>query len=58
VTTRGFGENEMIEVGKLIALVVGNIKSEAAIAEARRRVAALTEKFPLYGWRQQLAAAR
>ncbi len=58
VTTRGFGESEMTEVGKLIALVVGNIKSEAALAEARKRVAALTEKFPLYGWRQQLAAAR
>lgn len=58
VTTRGFGESEMVEIGKLIALVVGNIKSDAAIAEARRRVAALTERFPLYGWRQQLAAAR
>lgn len=58
VTTRGFGESEMTEVGKLIALVVGNIKSEAAITEARKRVAALTERFPLYGWRQQLAAAR
>lgn len=58
VTTRGFGESEMVEVGKLIALVVGNIKSEATIIEARRHVAALTEKFPLYGWRQQLAAAR
>jgi glycine hydroxymethyltransferase len=58
VTTRGFGESEMTEVGKLIALVVGNIKSDAALAEARKRVSALTEKFPLYGWRQQLAAAR
>ena len=58
VTTRGFGESEMAEVGKLIALVVGNVKSEAVTAEARKRVAVLTEKFPLYGWRQQLAAAR
>lgn len=58
VTTRGFGEAEMAEVGKLIAHVIGNVKSEAAIAEARRGVAALTAKFPLYQWRQQLAAAR
>jgi glycine hydroxymethyltransferase len=58
VTTRGFGENEMIEVGKLISLVIGNVKSEAAIAEARKRVAALTEEFPLYAWRQALVAAR
>ena len=58
VTTRGFGEEEMAEVGRLIADVISNVKSEAAITEARRGVAVLTEKFPLYQWRQQLAAAR
>ena len=58
VTTRGFGESEMAEVGRLIAHVVNDVKSEAAIADARRGVAALTEKFPLYQWRQQLTAAR
>jgi glycine hydroxymethyltransferase len=52
VTTRGFREAEMVEVGRLIAQLVNNIKSEAALAEVRRRVAALTEKFPLYAWKR------
>ncbi|MGI8959345.1 MAG: serine hydroxymethyltransferase [Bryobacteraceae bacterium] len=55
VTTRGFRESEMTEIGKLVAYVLNNVKSEEAIAEARRRVGALTEKFPLYAWKQQLA---
>jgi glycine hydroxymethyltransferase len=55
VTTRGFRESEMTEVGKLIAYVLNNVKSEEAIAEARKRVSALTERFPLYAWKQQLA---
>jgi glycine hydroxymethyltransferase len=56
VTTRGFGENEMKEVGRLIAMVLNDVKSEQARAEARNGVAALTEKFPLYAWKQQAAA--
>jgi glycine hydroxymethyltransferase len=56
VTTRGFGESEMKEVGRLIALVLNDVKSEQARAEARRGVAALTERFPLYAWKQQAAA--
>jgi glycine hydroxymethyltransferase len=55
VTTRGFRESEMTEVGKLIAYVLNNVKSEEAIAEARKRVSALTDRFPLYAWKQQLA---
>jgi glycine hydroxymethyltransferase len=55
VTTRGFREPEMREVGKLIAQVLNDVKSEEAISEARKRVGALTEKFPLYAWKQQLA---
>jgi glycine hydroxymethyltransferase len=55
VTTRGFRESEMTEVGKLIAYVLNNVKSEEAIAEARKRVSALTERLPLYAWKQQLA---
>jgi glycine hydroxymethyltransferase len=55
VTTRGFRESEMSEVGKLIAYVLNNVKSEEAIAEARKRVASLTDRFPLYAWKQQLA---
>ncbi len=56
VTTRGFGESEMKEVGRLIATVLNDVKSEQARAEARKGVAALTEKFPLYAWKQQAAA--
>jgi len=55
VTTRGFGENEMKEVGRLIATVLNDVKSEQTRAEARRGVAALTERFPLYAWKQQAA---
>jgi glycine hydroxymethyltransferase len=55
VTTRGFRESEMTEVGKLIAYVLNNVKSEEAIAEARKRVSAITDRFPLYAWKQQLA---
>jgi glycine hydroxymethyltransferase len=56
VTTRGFRESEMAEVGKVIAHVLNNVKSEDAMAEARKRVAALTDRFPLYAWKQQLAS--
>ena len=55
VTTRGFREPEMTEVGKLIGQVLNDVKSEEAISEARKRVGALTERFPLYAWKQQLA---
>ena len=58
VTTRGFTEAEMKEVGRLIALVLTDTKSEAAQAEARRGVRTLTEKFPLYAWKQQTAGVR
>jgi glycine hydroxymethyltransferase len=52
VTTRGFREADMEEVGRLIAHVIYNVKSEAALAEARKGVRALTENFPLYAWKQ------
>ncbi len=58
VTTRGFSEAEMKEVGRLIALVLDNVKSEQALSEARRGVKSLTEKFPLYAWKQQTVGAR
>lgn len=48
VTTRGFGEEEMVEVAKIIAMTLKNPEDEATLQEARQRVAALTEKFPLY----------
>jgi glycine hydroxymethyltransferase len=58
VTTRGFREAEMREVGSLIAEVLSNINSEETRAGVRRRVAALTEKFPLYAWKSQAVAAQ
>jgi glycine hydroxymethyltransferase len=57
VTTRGFREAEMREISSQIAAVLSNLKSEETIAAVRRRVAALTEKFPLYGWKQNAVAA-
>ena len=53
VTTRGFREAEMKEVGRLIAGVLNDVKSEQALAQARHGVAELTGKFPLYTWKQQ-----
>jgi glycine hydroxymethyltransferase len=48
VTSRGFGEAEMEEVAKIIALTLKNPEDEATLKEARERVSALTAKFPLY----------
>ncbi len=55
VTTRGFREAQMNEVGRLIAHVLNNVKSEQASKEARTGVASLTDKFPLYAWKLQEA---
>jgi glycine hydroxymethyltransferase len=55
VTTRGFAEAEMSEVGRLIAQVLDNLQETSTIEEVRHRVMALTERFPLYAWRQQMA---
>ncbi|MBQ1867755.1 MAG: serine hydroxymethyltransferase [Selenomonas sp.] len=48
LTTRGFKEDDMIEVGNIIAMVLSNPQDEATKEEARRRVAVLCEKYPLY----------
>jgi glycine hydroxymethyltransferase len=48
VTTRGFGLEEMNEIASIISLTLKNHEDEAKLEEARKRVAALTEKFPLY----------
>ena len=58
VTTRGFGEEEMREVALLIAEVLNNIDSQETRAAVRRRVAVLTEKYPLYAWKLNALAAR
>jgi len=48
VTSRGFGLEEMDEIASIIALALKHHDDEEKLDEARRRVAALTEKFPLY----------
>ena len=63
VTTRGFDAAEMREVAGLIAEVVEQLGADASkiastVASVRRRVSALTARFPLYGWKQQPAGVR
>ena len=48
LTTRGFKEDDMREVANIIALVLNNPADEDKKVEARARVAALCEKYPLY----------
>ena len=48
LTTRGFKEDDMVEVANIIALVLDNPEDEAARQQARERVAALCAKYPLY----------
>ena len=55
VTTRGFRESEMREVGHLVADVLEAIASgntSSAIPAVRKRVGLLTDAFPLYSWKQ------
>ena len=48
LTTRGFKEDDMREVANIIALVLDNPTENDKKIEARARVAALCEKYPLY----------
>ena len=48
LTTRGFKEDDMREVDNIIALVLNDPQNEEKKEEARRRVAALCAKYPLY----------
>lgn len=48
LTTRGFKEEDMREVGNVIALVLDHPNDEGAREEACKRVAALCGKYPLY----------
>ncbi|MEK4023595.1 serine hydroxymethyltransferase [Mammaliicoccus sciuri] len=48
VTTRGFKEEDMQEVGRIIANLLKNHEDETAKAEARKAVTALTDQHPLY----------
>lgn len=48
LTTRGFKEDDMAEVAEIIAMVLDNPEDEGVKAQARDRVAALCQKYPLY----------
>ncbi|STO07121.1 serine hydroxymethyltransferase [Exiguobacterium aurantiacum] len=48
MTTRGFKEDDMGEVARLIGRVLTNHEDEAVLAEAHEAVRNLTAKFPLY----------
>ena len=47
-TTRGFKVADFEEVAAIIGLVLKNPANEAKMEEARKRVAALCEKYPIY----------
>ncbi|MBU5594859.1 serine hydroxymethyltransferase [Amphibacillus sp. MSJ-3] len=48
VTTRGFKEAELKEVGSIIAFTLKNYQDKTKLQEARARVKALTDRFPIY----------
>ena len=48
ITTRGFGETETAQLGRLICRVLDNIEDEAVIAEVREAVHELCRRFPVY----------
>ena len=48
VTTRGFQENEMIQVANLIDNVIQNIQDETIIKNTRNSVSELCAQFPIY----------
>lgn len=48
ITSRGFDEEAMKEVAAIMALCLKNPQDEAKQEEARQRVAAICEKFPMY----------
>lgn len=48
ITTRGFKEEDSVEVAKLIVKALRDYKNEENLAEVRKEVKALTEKHPLY----------
>ncbi|WP_298705889.1 serine hydroxymethyltransferase [uncultured Veillonella sp.] len=48
LTTRGLGEEDMKEIASIIADVLKNSEDKAIHEAARKRVAALCEKYPMY----------
>ena len=48
VTTRGFGIEEMDEIAAIMKLTLDNLGNGEELGEAKRRVKALTDRFPMY----------
>ncbi|MTT30993.1 aminotransferase class I/II-fold pyridoxal phosphate-dependent enzyme [Terrilactibacillus sp. BCM23-1] len=48
VTTRGFKEEDLVEVADIIAETLRNPEDEAVLGKSRDRVKLLTEKYPMY----------
>ena len=46
VTTRGMGENEMVEIGSMIVKLIN--EGDAAVEDVKARLIELCDKFPLY----------
>jgi glycine hydroxymethyltransferase len=57
MTTRGFGPDQIREVGRIIAEILTNEPTEARVARLRSRVRALTESYPLYRYLSAAANA-
>jgi glycine hydroxymethyltransferase len=51
LTTRGMKEAEMAEVGRLISRALESVENETALAEVKRDVHKLCDRFPLYAAR-------
>ena len=48
LTTRGFTEDDMIEIGTIISMALHNSTNQEVLDEVKSRVATLCEKHPLY----------
>ncbi|OJG98825.1 serine hydroxymethyltransferase [Enterococcus termitis] len=48
ITTRGFKEDDCVEVAKLIVKVLKDHENETTLSEVRAAVSELTKKYPLY----------
>jgi glycine hydroxymethyltransferase len=57
MTTRGFDEDAFKEVADVIADRLLNPSDDSIELRCRQRVAALCERFPLYGGQRQLQPA-
>jgi glycine hydroxymethyltransferase len=51
LTTRGMKEKDMEEVGRLIARALAAVENESALADIKRDVSRLCDRFPLYAAR-------